>query len=199
MGPKLSPMRIFLHSKKLLSMNSYFPKCVISSKCIRRLVTVASCLCEVCENASLLVKEINSSLKSGDILLSTARNMLKTHTYDSSSKDCILGNCPECLKSELSLSDFKADADLISFLQRQRVEKKIVKVNLTMLFGQVIPKWVEKISNLKRHIYRKREQVASYNKQKDELKIGEAFINVDYSKSYNDTQTSLFLRHVYIP
>ena len=56
-----------------------------------------------------------------------------------------------------------------------------------MLFGQVILKWVEKISNLKRHIYRKREQVASYNKQKDELKTGEALIHVDYRKSYNNT------------
>ena len=39
------------------------------------------------------------------------------------------------------------------------------------------------ISNLKRHIYRKCEQVASYNKQKDELKTGEALIHVDYSQS----------------
>ena len=44
----------------------------------------------------------------------------------------------------------------------------------TMPFGQVTPKWVEAISNLKRHIYRKCEQVAHYNKQKYELKTGEA-------------------------
>ena len=69
-----------------------------------------------------------------------------------------------------------------------RVEKKIVKVNQMMLFGQVIPKWMETISNLKRHIYRKREQLASYNKQKDELKTGEELIHVDYSDSYNNTQ-----------
>ena len=52
----------------------------------------------------------------------------------------------------------------------------------------MIPKWVEIISNLKEQIYRKLEQVASYNKQKDELKTGEAFIHVNYRKSYNDTQ-----------
>ena len=57
-----------------------------------------------------------------------------------------------------------------------------------MTFSQVIPKWVEIISNLKRHIYRKREQVASYNKQKDELKTGEVLIHVNYSKSYIKTQ-----------
>ena len=32
-------------------------------------------------------------------------------------------------KPGLSLSDFKIDVDFIFFLQRQRVEKKIVKVN----------------------------------------------------------------------
>ena len=57
-----------------------------------------------------------------------------------------------------------------------------------MPFGQVIPKWVDTISNLKRHIYIKREEIASYNKQKDELKTGLAFIHVDYSESYNNTQ-----------
>ena len=122
-----------------------------------------SCLCEVCGNTSLLMKGINSSLKSSNILLPTAHDLVETHTCDLSSKDCMLGNYPECLKPGLSLSDFKADVDLISFLQWQQVEKKIVKVNQTMPFGQVIPKWVETIGNLKRHIYRKREQFASYN------------------------------------
>ena len=46
-----------------------------------------------------------------------------------------------------------------------------------MLFGQVILKWVETIRTLKR-----------YNKQKDELKTGEALIHVDFSESYNNTQ-----------
>ena len=52
----------------------------------------------------------------------------------------------------------------------------------------MIPKWVKTISNLKRHIYRKHEQVASYNKQKDELKTGEAPIYVDNSEYYNNTK-----------
>ena len=57
-----------------------------------------------------------------------------------------------------------------------------------MPFSQVIPKWVETISNPKRHIYRKLEQVASYNKQKDKLKTREALIHLDYSENYNNTQ-----------
>ena len=70
----------------------------------------------------------------------------------------------------------------------QRVEKMIVIVNQTMQFGQVISKLVETISKLKRHIYRKCEQDASCNKQKNELKTGEALTHVDYSKSSYNTQ-----------
>ena len=114
--------------------------------------------------------------------------MVETHTCDSSSKDCMLVNYSECLKPELLLFDFKADVDLISFLQWQRVVKKIVKVSQIVSFGQVSPKWVETISNLKRHIYKKREQIVSYNKQKDELKTGEALIHVDFSATYNNAQ-----------
>ena len=47
---------------------------------------------------------------------------------------------------------------------------------------------METISNLKRHICRKREQVACYNKEKDELRTGETLIHVDYSQNYNNTQ-----------
>ena len=168
MGSKLSPMRIF-QMYNLLKMH----KEVAYDSDIQH----SSCLCEVCKNASLLAKRINSSLKSSDILLLTAHDLVETQACDLSSRDCILGNCPECLKPWLSLSNFKADVDVISFLQWQRLEKKIVKVNQTMLFGQVILKWVETIRTLKRH-----------NKQKDELKTGEALIHVDFSESYNNTQ-----------
>ena len=50
-------------------------------------IPLSSCLCEVCENASLLAKGINSGCKSSDILSPTAHDLVKTHTYDSISKD----------------------------------------------------------------------------------------------------------------
>ena len=144
-----------------------------------------SCFCEVCQNAPLLEKGVNSSLKSSDILSPTVHDLVEIHTCNSSSKDFVLGSCPECLNPGLSFSDLKTDVDLIFFLLWELVGKKIVKLNQTMAFGQVIPKWMEII---KRHIYWKREQVSSYNKQRNELKTGEAFIHVDYSESYNNTQ-----------
>ena len=87
---------------------------------------------EACEKASLLEKWINSSLKSCDSLSPTVHDLVETHTYNSSSKDYMLGNSPECLKPGLSLSDLKVNVDLISFLQWQQVEKTIVKVAMAM-------------------------------------------------------------------
>ena len=84
----------------------------------------SSCLCKVCENASLLAKGIKSS----DILSPTAHDLAEKHTCDLSLKDCKLGNCPKCLKPGLSISDFKADVHLISFLHWQQVEIRSSKL-----------------------------------------------------------------------
>ena len=70
----------------------------------------------------------------------------------------------------------------------ETIRTKIVKINQTMPFGQVIPKWVKTIRNLKKHRYRKCEQFARYNKQRDDLKTAETLIYLVYSKTYNNTQ-----------
>ena len=81
----------------------------------------------------------------------------------------------------------------------------VTKVNQMIPFGQVIPKWVEKISDRKRQ--RKREQVASYNKQKDQLKTGEALIHANATTTLSQmkfrvhilvSETSLFFLPVHI-
>ena len=74
----------------------------------------------------------------------------------------------------------------------------MVKVNQTMLFRQVIPKWVETINNLKRHVYKKREQVASYNKQKEELKTGKTLIHIDYGKVTIALSKMKFRGHIFV-
>ena len=144
MDPRLSPLRQFPLFKEAFENELSFGQMYNLLKMHKKVaynidIPHSSCLCELCENVSLLTKEISSSFKSSDILWPTAHDLVETHTRDLSSEDCI-ANCPECLKSGLSLSDFKADVGLISFLQWQRVEKKIVKFYPMMLFCQVIPK-----------------------------------------------------------
>ena len=152
-------MRIFLHLQKLFSMYSHFAKCTTFSKCIRRWLTAVTShdLPVYVKSAKMLHFSRKEKIQAWSqiIYYRPLLNLFKTCTCDSSSKNCMLRNCMKCLKPGLSSSDFKADVYLISFLQWQGIEKKIVKVNEMMPFDQLLSKYVEAISNLKRHIYRK--------------------------------------------
>ena len=147
----------------------------------------SSCLCELCENAVLLAKSINSSLRP-KILATNLYDLVEANACDSIQDVCMVGECDLCLESKLSLSDFPEEKKTIPFLNRQRVEKNIAKINQSLLFDQSIEKWNSAILTIKKHIYQKREQVASYNQQKSDLKPGEALIHVDYSQSYSNSQ-----------
>ena len=127
----------------------------------------SSCLCELCQNAVLLAKGINSSQKSNVHDLVEANGL--------------------CLTSNLSLSDFDEEKT-ISFLNWQRVDKNIAKIHQSLSFDQAVEKWNSTILTIKKDIYRKRKQVASYNQQKLDLKPGEALIHVDYSESHSKLQ-----------
>ena len=145
MCSKLSPMRIFLHSQKLLSINSHFTKCAASSKFIRRWLTVTH------HTLSVYVKPTKTHTFSERhkfkfevkwyIIANCSQSGWETHTSDSSWKDYMLGNCPEWSKPVLSLI-------WSPFYNGNRVEKIIV--NQTISFSQVIPKCMETISNLKK-------------------------------------------------
>ena len=67
-------------------------------------------------------------------------------------EELLVAKLSECIKRELSFSDFRSDVNLISFFRWQRVEEIFVKVNQTLPFGKVTPKWMKAISNLKRQI-----------------------------------------------
>ena len=68
---------------------------------------------------------LNPSLTSSDLLSSTTHDLVETHRCNSSSK---LLSCPECFWPGLSLSDFKAVLDLVSFLRWKRLEQKSSKL-----------------------------------------------------------------------
>ena len=100
----------------------------------------------------------------------------------------MVGECQLCLTSNLSLSHFDEEKKTMSFMNWQRVDKNIGKINQTLPFGQAIEKWNSTILTIKTHIYRKRKQVASYKQWKLDLKPGEALIYVDYSESYSNSK-----------
>ena len=84
----------------------------------------------------------------------------------------------ESLKPELPLSDFKTDVDLISFLQQQQIEKQIFKV-IQMIIRSSDSQMGGNNEQPKKAYIEITWEAASYNKQKDQLKTGEALIHVD--------------------
>ena len=98
----------FLKGHKELAWNDQIPQ--------------SSCLCELCENAVLLAKSINSSLKS-KILATNIHDLVETNSCDSSQNVCMVGQSELCLASNLSLSDFDEEKKTISFLNWQWVGK----------------------------------------------------------------------------
>ena len=155
----------FLKGHKELAWNDQIPQ--------------SYCLCELCENAVFLAKGINSNVKS-KILATNVHDLVEANACD-----YMVGECELCLTSNLSSSDFDEEKTTISFLNWQRVDKKYCE-NLS--FDQAIEKWNSTILTIKKHIYRKRKQVASYNQQKLDLKPEETLIHVDYSESYSNLE-----------
>ena len=134
---------------------------------------------------------INSSLVLRSKILTTNVHDFRlsgTKSCDSSQDVCRVGECELWLTSNWSWSDFDEEKKTISFLNWQRVDKYIAKINQSLLFDQAIEKWNSTILTIKKQIYRKRKQVASYNQQKLDLKPGQALIHVDYSESYSNSK-----------
>ena len=68
------------------------------------------------------------------------------------------------LDIKLSLSDFHEEKKTIIF-ELVTGDKSIGKVNQNLPFDQAIEKWSSTILTIKKHIYRKGKQVASYSQQ----------------------------------
>ena len=129
----------FLKGHKELAWNGQIPQ--------------SSCLFNLFKNAIHLAEGINSSLKS-KILATNVHDLVETNACDSSQDVCMVGECELCFTSNLSLSDFDEEKT-ISFLNWQRVDKNIAKINQSLSFDQVTEKWNSTILTIKKHIYRK--------------------------------------------
>ena len=67
-------------------------------------ITHNSCLCEICENASLLGKGLDNGSKR--VQISTdPRGIVERYSCDDEAKDCMFGNCNTCQLHGLSETD----------------------------------------------------------------------------------------------
>ena len=72
-----------------------------------------SCLCEICENASLLGKGLDNGSKRVQIP-TDSRGIVDRYSCDDEAKDCMLGNCDACQPHGLSETDFTTKSNVSS-------------------------------------------------------------------------------------
>ena len=146
-----------------------------------------SCLCEVCENSCLLAKGINRLLKTS--LETNPHDTVENNSCNSDSFDCMNGECVECceatIEGDFARVDDDGEPNTVSFSNWCR-RRKVTKAPMSLEVEEMIERWNESVKELKKHIHRKRVQVAEYNRQKNDLVEGEILIQCDYSENYKN-------------
>ena len=159
-----------------------------------------SCLCEICENTSLLAKGLNKALENP--IPTNPHDLIEKFACDLKYKECALNKCPlcstfdfgprKCDTSEDSDSDSDSSDDSssteIKFFSWIRIDKKMTKAQFSASFEEAVESMEEKLKVLKEHIYVKRVQYAAYVAQKEKLKPGELLVHVDFAENYKNDQ-----------
>ena len=146
----------------------------------------ASCLCEICDNLIFLVRALSS--KRTKPILSNIHSLIESYSCNSSSKACMYSDCEVCYDTGLGVEDFTDDCTEIQFYQWKRVDKKVQKVESVLPPDEFLSLFNEEFKVLKKHIYIKRQQHATYNQLKENVKTGEILLHIDYSENYVNKQ-----------
>ena len=163
-----------------------------------------TCLCEICENASLLAKGLNKSIKAG--LPTNAHEIVEANSCDSASSMCMLGLCVLCSDpadvslnskrsccSDSSSDDCSSDSESetsksVTFFKWGKDNGHVSKMSMSLDVEDANELWKQEVSKLKGHIHRKRKQVASYESDKRNLSHDEILIHCDFSQSYRNSE-----------
>ena len=143
----------------------------------------ASCLCEICENSSLVAKGLNKLRRKLKTRLPTnPHNLVETFGCDSNESACMLEKCSSCQSSKIIDQLISGDEDVdedssepdspvcdaepeggnVAFYRWQTVDKKITKSKIEVSFKDAIEMLKDELVVLKEHIHIKRRQVSAY-------------------------------------
>ena len=128
-----------------------------------------------------------------------------------------MGNCDACQSHGLSETDFITESNLssnsdcdsdsdsdtgsdvtIKFYHWHKSESGYLsKMQMTLDMSHALDRWQEVVTNLKRHIFNKRQQHSTYVNIRENLMERELLINLDFSENYsnrnqNEIQSAYF-------
>ena len=142
-------------------------------------IPASSCLCEICENASLMGKALNR-LKDIKGHPTMVHDIVEKYCCSSAEDESLQGTCEECRfdnisnqfkdegnsseENSLASSDKEnqksdVDEDFVTYQLWVQEEGKIEKKTISNLKNEFEVIWKEKTMSLKKHIHRKRKQV----------------------------------------
>ena len=134
------------------------------------------------------------------------RGIAEWYSCDDQAKDCMLGNCHACQSHGLSETDFITESNLssnsdcdsdsdsdtgsdviIKFYHWHKSESGYLsKMQMTLDMSHALDRWQEVVTNLKRHIFNKRQQHSTYANIRENLMERELLINLDFSENYSN-------------
>ena len=175
-----------------------------------------TCLCEVCENTTLLGKGLNQACNVKKIP-SDPHAIVEEYSCCSDSKDCMMSSCNDCKSHGLTAEDFEEQQqkqsaeesdsasdsasetfDSVKFLQWKRgADGYLTKVRTEVDIAEALGLWQSMVEVLKAHIYTKRRQFFEIRRITENLNEGELLIHLDYSENYkckhqNEIQSAYF-------
>ena len=172
-----------------------------------------SCLCEICENSSLLAKGLNKLKRKLKTRLPTnPHDLVETFSCDSDEAACMLEKCSWCQSSKIIDQLISGDEDVdedssepdspvcdsdpeggnVVFYRWQTVDKKITKSKIEVSFKDAIEMLKDELVVLKEHIHIKRRQVSAYQDMKASLDTNDLMVQVDFAEIYkNDQQDAI--------
>ena len=162
--------------------------------------------CEICEDATLLAKEIARACKTKKIA-TDPRTIVEENSCDTNSTVCMQGQCNICSSTGLNPSDFN-DSDVESDSEDESINVQYInwvknengyltKQSANVSVHEAKDTWNKKVAELKTHIFTKRQQSKHVQLIKENLKTTELLIQVDYSENYknrdqDEIQTAYF-------
>lgn len=158
------------------------------------------CLCEICENATLLAKALNKVLENP--IPSNPHDLVEKFACNLSLKKCASSQCEQCStfdfgprksdshseSSSSSSSEKDSADDDIQYFCWTTIEKRITKAKFSLGFEDAVALMKEKIKILKEHISVKRIQFSAYVQQKQDLTAADLLVHVDFAENYKNDQ-----------
>lgn len=152
-----------------------------------------TCMCKQHENLGFIAKKLHQM---HIIDTSNLETLTQAITCDTTNKQCMYGECEECINNTYALTSHYRATDLVFYLQWATVDKEhrndpgtaakiTVKKEFECSQEELVNMFAVSLQNFRRHLYNIRQQYAFSRALKLNLPANECVVHVDFSENYS--------------